>query len=76
MGQPDRIHHRRDYGKKFSYITFDGADGMTVDNMVQAIKSPKTGEFFHRRRFQLISAGSDGLFGTSDDIHNFKVEDE
>ncbi len=68
--------HRRDYGKRFTYITLDGGTGEQVDSTVEAVKSPKTGEYFHRKRFQLISAGPDGYFGTMDDIANFKVETE
>ncbi|MFT4647893.1 MAG: prepilin-type N-terminal cleavage/methylation domain-containing protein [Glaciecola sp.] len=75
-GNPIAYIHRRDYGKKFSYVTFDGQDGSLIDNQVQAIKSLKTGDHFHKRRFQLISAGPDGMFGGSDDIHNFTVETE
>ncbi len=75
-GNPIAYIHRRDYGKKFNYVTFDPQDGTTIDNQVQAVKSQKTGDYFHKRRFQLISAGPDGIFGSEDDIHNFLVEDE
>ncbi len=75
-GNPIAYIHRRDYGKKFKYVTINPEDGMVVDGVVQAIKSQKTGGYFHKRRFQFISAGADGIFGTSDDIRNFTVEED
>jgi hypothetical protein len=57
-------------------VTADPQDGLPVDNQVQAVKSEKTGDYFNKRRFQLISAGPDGMFGSSDDIQNFEVESE
>ncbi|MDF1839206.1 MAG: type II secretion system protein [Planctomycetota bacterium] len=75
-GNPIAYIHRRDYGKKFNYVTFDPQDETAIDNQVQAVKSQKTGDYFHKRRFQLISAGPDGFFGSEDDIHNFTVEEE
>ena len=38
----------------------------------------RTGKYARPRRFQLISAGEDGVFGNNDgnmdDLYNFKVE--
>jgi len=68
--------HRRDYGKSFTYVTIDPVTGELIDNEVTGVKSSKTGDYFNRKRFQLISAGSDGEFGTRDDIANFKQEEE
>ncbi len=74
-GNPIAYIHRRDYGKKFNYVTISPDDGSVVESVVEAVKSKKTGDYFHKRRFQLASAGADGVFGTGDDIHNFTVEE-
>ena len=68
--------HRRDYEKPIIYLTFDPDTGESHEQPVSAYKSSKTGAFFNRRSFQLISAGPDGLFGTSDDIGNFEGDGE
>ena len=73
-GNPIAYIHRRDYKERAVYITEHPETGERIENSVGARKSPKTGEFYHRRRFQLISAGPDGEFGTSDDIANFEIE--
>ncbi|MEZ5976488.1 MAG: prepilin-type N-terminal cleavage/methylation domain-containing protein [Planctomycetota bacterium] len=73
-GNPIAYIHRRDYSKRFTYQTFDGKTGEPVDSVVQALKSGKTGNFYERSRFQLISAGPDGVFGTDDDVCNFSRE--
>lgn len=75
-GNPIGYIHRRDYGKKFNYVTFSPEDGSIVESIVEAIKSKKTGDYFHKRRFQFVSAGADGIFGTGDDIHNFTIEED
>lgn len=74
-GNPIAYMHRRDYGKEFLYITLD-ASGATFEDRVRALTSPKTGDPYRRTSFQLISAGSDGRFGTRDDIANFDFEPE
>lgn len=70
-GNPIAYIHRRDYGKEFLYLTYD-EDGNEVENRVVSMDSEKTGDPFRKRSFQLISAGSDGIFGTEDDIANFE----
>ncbi len=65
--------HRRDYKKEFTYITWDET-GAEVENRVKALLSPKTGDPYRKRSFQLISAGIDGIFGTEDDIANFEID--
>lgn len=68
--------HRRDYGKRFTYLAFDLELGEMTEQMVQARKSLKTGDPYNRSTFQLISAGEDGVFGNRDDIANFRIEEE
>lgn len=75
-GNPVAYIHRRDYGKRFTYLAFDLELGELVDQLVMARKSPKTGDHYNRSKFQLISAGEDGRFGTADDLANFRIEEE
>ncbi|MFT7678114.1 MAG: prepilin-type N-terminal cleavage/methylation domain-containing protein [Planctomycetota bacterium] len=75
-GNPVAYIHRRDYGKRFTYLSFDLDVGEVTDQTVQARKSFKTGDYYNRSKFQLISAGEDGVFGNRDDIANFQLEDE
>ena len=61
---------RRDYGEKFLYTTYD-EDGNVQETEVGALKN-SSGAYYQPKKFQLISAGIDGIFGTEDDITNFK----
>jgi prepilin-type N-terminal cleavage/methylation domain-containing protein len=63
--------HRRDYAEGADYVTVDSESGETVDARVVGVKNPVTGDYYNSGKFQLISAGQDGLFGTADDIGNF-----
>ncbi|MDA1264597.1 MAG: type II secretion system protein [Planctomycetota bacterium] len=65
--------HRRDYGKALPYLVVTG-DGEELESFVEALKSSKTGDYYRKNKFQLISAGPDGEFGTDDDIANFNIE--
>ena len=38
--------------------------------------SKKTGDPHRKSRFQIISAGPDGMFNTADDIGNFTMEED
>ena len=68
---PIAYFHRRDYGSIQTYLTAETETGELFEVQLQAKKDPKTQDYFNRRRFQLISAGSDGIFGSDDDIGNF-----
>lgn len=72
-GNPLAYFHRSDYGQKHTYLTFDNETGEEVETLVEARKHPTTGRWANRRSFQLISAGIDGVFGTEDDLANFKT---
>ena len=50
-----------------------GEDEGDEESSVHALKNPVTGQYFQNDKFQLISAGSDGYFGTEDDIANFEI---
>lgn len=66
--------HRRDYGKQVAYLTHDPGTGDPIESMVQARINPNTKGYYSPQRFQLISAGADGEFGTADDIGNWPQE--
>jgi len=72
---PLAYFHRSDYGEKHTYLTVDQESGEEVETAVEARKHPKTGRWANRRSFQLISAGIDGVFGTSDDLANFDTNE-
>jgi prepilin-type N-terminal cleavage/methylation domain-containing protein len=72
-GNPLAYIHRRDYRKDFTYVTYDESDEV-YEGLVKALISPKTGDPYRKRSFQLISSGPDGVFGTEDDIANFQIE--
>lgn len=73
-GNPIAYIHRRDYGKSFVYATSDPATGEPLESTVTARTNPKTKTYANPARYQLISAGQDGQFGTEDDITNFKID--
>lgn len=67
-GNPIAYLHHADYGRSDLYLTLDPLTGEKVESVVEARKNPATGDFADRRRYQLISAGADGRFGTEDDV--------
>ncbi len=74
-GNPIAYFHRRDYGREDLYFTMD-EEAIWDTSMAKALKSPKTQNYYNPRGFQLISAGSDGVFSTDDDLYNFKRVEE
>jgi prepilin-type N-terminal cleavage/methylation domain-containing protein len=69
-GNPIAYFHRRDYEREDAYFTMDDTGVSDLSSAI-AVKNPKTGNYFNPRGFQLISAGSDGVFDTEDDLYNF-----
>jgi len=69
---PIAYFHRRDYGREDLYTTID-ENGEIGNSNIKALVNPKTGNPYNPRKFQLISAGADGLFATEDDLGNFRV---
>tara|TARA_B100001540_G_scaffold274192_1_gene259536 strand:- start:59 stop:700 length:642 start_codon:yes stop_codon:yes gene_type:complete len=67
--------HNRDYTREDVYTTFDLVTGELLETKVKGWENPLTGAPYNPRKFQLISAGIDGAFGTEDDITNFKRQD-
>lgn len=70
-GNPIAYIASADYAADHRYVTF-GADGTTIESVVRALKSEKTGRYIGHAKFQLVSAGPDGEFGTEDDISHPK----
>lgn len=64
--------HNRDYGEdNRQYQTIDAETDDYVTGIVLARKNPDTGRYERKTKYQFVSAGPDGLFGTEDDITNF-----
>lgn len=72
-GNPIAYFHHRDYGKTAAYAVIDPETGEPTESRVAARKNPKTKSFANPTKYQLISAGTDGLFGTDDDVANFEL---
>lgn len=68
---PIAYFHHRDYGREDTYITKSDAAGEGAESRVKAQMNPTTKTYYNSTKFQLISAGPDGEFGTEDDIGNF-----
>lgn len=73
-GNPIAYIHRRDYGKQHPYVTTDSETGEAVEALVTSAINPQTKGPYHPQKFQLISAGADGRFGTDDDLGNWPRE--
>jgi len=64
--------HNRDYEAKGRvYLTFDPETGREIESEPKAFRNETIGRFFNATKYQLISAGQDGEFGTEDDITTF-----
>lgn len=70
-GNPIVYLHRRDYERGGTYLTYSEELTDWVEEKVTAAINPTTGSPFRQGKFQLLSAGPDGRFGTADDIGNF-----
>ena len=67
--------HNRDYTREDLYTTFGSKTGELIETKVKGWMNPLTGGPYNPRKFQLISAGIDGAFGTEDDLTNFRRQD-
>jgi len=72
---PIAYFHNRDYTREDLYSTYDSRTGELIETKVKGWTNPLTGGPYHPRKFQLISAGIDGAFGTEDDLTNFRRQD-
>lgn len=66
-GNPIAYFHRRDYGRRDAYVTVHPTTGEPIESTAIAQKDDVTGLYRNANRYQLISAGLDGAFGTGDD---------
>ncbi len=64
------------YGREHAYLVIDAEQNAEVQSIARAVKNPTTGRWFQHGRFQLLSAGEDGSFGTEDDVANFDLPRE
>lgn len=65
--------HRSSYEKGCVYRVYSNVENAWVEQRVTAAINPTTGDPYRSRSYQLLSAGSDGVFGTEDDIGNFEA---
>lgn len=73
-GNPIAYFHHGDYGRVDVYYTFDPVTGEPRESEATARKSARLGRYHGHRRFQLLCAGPDGVFGTDDDVTNFEAD--
>jgi len=64
---------RSDYKREDVYAVEDPDTGEPFESRVKAIVNATTGRPYEPHKYQLISAGADGTFGTEDDITNFST---
>jgi len=63
--QPIAYFREDSYGQRQTML-MGGED--QAQETVRALKNPATGKYMSPRKFQLISAGEDGVFGNEDDV--------
>ena len=73
-GNPIAYLHRRDYGREDAYVTEDPDTGEELETNLKANRNPTTGGPQRAGKYQLVSAGPDGRFGTDDDVCNFDTQ--
>jgi prepilin-type N-terminal cleavage/methylation domain-containing protein len=69
---PIAYFHHRDYGRADTYV-LQPDESEETEFQIKAQMNPKTKSYYQPSKFQLISAGPDGRFGTEDDVVDFKV---
>jgi prepilin-type N-terminal cleavage/methylation domain-containing protein len=75
-GNPIAYFHSKHYNRKQKLNAKPKDTRVLEEQMVEAVKDPKTKGFYKPDTCQLISAGPDGRFGTDDDIANFEIKRE
>lgn len=71
-GNPIAYFDRKSYGQKHIYLTLNNDTGEEVENTVEARKDGD--RYINPRKYQLISAGEDGIFNTEDDLVNWRKQ--
>ena len=70
-GNPLAYFHYTGYGGKQMVQMAEAAEGEDAEQAVTPWQSKKTGTFANPDSYQIISAGTDRIFGTEDDVTNF-----
>jgi len=65
---PVAYQHRADYGNPQTYLTINPDTGEEIESTFRARTNQQTGLFVRPDKYQLVSAGADGRFGTADDV--------
>ena len=71
-GNPLAYFHFRHYDDTQQYMTASEEDGEGEIQAVQAWKNAE-GRYFRRGKFQIFSAGPDGIYDTEDDVASFPI---
>lgn len=71
-GNPIVYFDFRHYAQAEATVHAGPEDGAPAEQHVRPRRNPRTGLWYEEGRFQLLSAGEDGQFGTDDDLANFK----
>lgn len=72
-GNPIAYIHHRDYEDETrEYVSYSAESGEEIQGFVVAHRNEATNRYKQKTKYQFISAGSDGVFGTDDDITNFQ----
>ncbi|MEZ5978142.1 MAG: prepilin-type N-terminal cleavage/methylation domain-containing protein [Planctomycetota bacterium] len=66
-GQPIAYFESGDYGTDQRYLCLDENNQIT-EQIVRARKNERIGRYLAHGKYQLVSAGPDGRFGTDDDV--------
>lgn len=61
-----------DYGETHQYLLWSEEDEFEAEVEVSALQNERVGRFYGHARYQLMSAGPDGAFGTEDDVTSFE----
>jgi prepilin-type N-terminal cleavage/methylation domain-containing protein len=70
-GNPLAYFHCKSYGRKQKVLSKRRDTGVLEEQEVEAARNAATGDPDTPATFQILSAGPDGVFGTSDDLGNF-----
>jgi len=71
-GNPLAYFDYKSYGDMQLYRLCAETNSELPEQDVSAVRNPETGIWFNADSYQIISAGSDEMYGTEDDITNFQ----
>lgn len=73
-GNPIVYFESLHYSDKTGATVQAGEDEYYEEQQVSPVSHERTGSFYEPNGFQLVSAGSDGLFETEDDLYSFETD--